>query len=139
MRLLIFFGVLALVVISLADKNDKAWEDFKVQNKKSFSVKTQENTRKQIFIANLNDIEKHNARHAKGEESYEKGINQFSDLTYEEFSKKLTGAVRAVNEKKVPNGGQIDLLRGEARQLPGFVDLRNTGFVGRVKNQGNCG
>jgi len=139
MRLLIFFGVLALVATSLADTNDKEWEDFKANNKKSFADSKQENTRKQIFIANIKDIEQHNAKYAKGEVSYEKGINKFSDLTYEEFSKKYTGAVHAVSNKKVPGGRQIDLLKGEARQLAPLVDLRNTGNVGPIKNQGNCG
>ena len=139
MRLLIFFGLLALVAASLADKYDEAWEDFKLQQgKKNFGSKP-ENARKQTFIANLKDIEQHNAKRAKGEESYEKGLNQFSDLTYEEFAKTYTGAKHTVKDKKVPNGREIDLLRGEARQLPALVDLRNTGFVSPIKNQGNCG
>jgi len=40
------------VVITLADKNDKAWEDFKAQHGKTFSDSKQENNRKQTFIAN---------------------------------------------------------------------------------------
>jgi len=140
MRLLIFFGLLALVAASLADKNDDAWEDFKAQHgKKIFGSKQAENARKLTFIANLKDIEQHNAKRAKGEVSYEKGINQFSDLTYEEFAKTYTGAVQTVKDKKVPIGREVDLERGEARQLPVSVDLRNTGFVRPIKNQGNCG
>ena len=34
----------------------KEWEDFKVNNKKSFADSKQENTRKQIFIANVDSV-----------------------------------------------------------------------------------
>jgi hypothetical protein len=37
-------------------------------------------------------IAKHNQRYALGLETYEMGINQFSDLTFEEFLQKFTGA-----------------------------------------------
>ena len=138
MRLLVCLGVLALVVLSLADKDDQAWEDFKAQHKRSFSDPNQEKARKGIFLANANEVNQHNSRFAKGLESYEKGINQFSDYTYDEFSKIFNGATNVV--KNSPKGRDVvDTLRGEARQLPASVDLRNTGFVGPIKNQGTCG
>lgn len=42
--------------------------------------------RNEIFQTNFADFEAHNEQFKKGEVTFEKGINQFSDLTPEEFS-----------------------------------------------------
>ena len=47
--------------------------------------------RKAVFQANVRKITEHNELFAKGQVSYMKGINQFTDLTEEEFQAQLTG------------------------------------------------
>ena len=45
----------------------------------------QEALRRSIFNQNLQHIEKHNAEAEQGLHSYTLGINQFADMTHEEF------------------------------------------------------
>merc|ERR1711917_194110 len=84
-----------------------------------------------IFAANLKRIEQHNAEHAQGKHSYWLGVNQFADLTNDEFVDLHTG-FRAVE----PEMETAD-LSGMAAPLP--MDWRDNGAVTPVKNQGQCG
>merc|ERR1712236_181273 len=52
---------------------------------------THHDERKAIFAANLKRIEQHNAEHAQGKHSYWLGVNQFADLTNDEFVDLHTG------------------------------------------------
>lgn len=51
----------------------------------------EEPKRFEIFQQKLRDIENHNKKFDAGEVTYSIGINEFSDLTREEFRKKLVG------------------------------------------------
>lgn len=87
MKILILL-ILSFVLFASASSNlDEEWESFKRQYKKKYQARsTDEVVRKHIFAKNLVESEEHNQRFAAGKESYEKGINQFSDLTPEEFA-----------------------------------------------------
>lgn len=97
MKLFILFisCAIALTTASIRDHSnvdlDKKWEEFKLEYNKVYTLSREETLRKQIFTKNVLDIEEHNQRHDSGLETYEKGINQFSDLTYEEFAKQYLG------------------------------------------------
>ena len=78
--------VLLIISITLAlaqgDENIlQKFRDFKLKYKKSYRSLNEEVERLNIFQANLAEIEAHN----NGRSSYTKGINQFTDLTKEEF------------------------------------------------------
>ena len=51
----------------------------------------QHDERKSVFADNLARIESHNAEHAAGKKSFWLGVNQFADLTNEEFVEQYTG------------------------------------------------
>jgi cathepsin L len=72
------------------------------------------------------------ARHNAGNHTWEAGINQFSDMTPEEFETFVNGClVGAENQKSV----QVDMV-----SAPDQIDWRTKGaVVTRVKNQGSCG
>ncbi|EAR87560.1 papain family cysteine protease (macronuclear) [Tetrahymena thermophila SB210] len=80
--------------------------------------------------------------------SYQIGMNQFSDLTIEEFqSISLNQQLFNSESRKLENikneNQQADfylqLLKTNASSLPQQFDWRNLGKVTQVKNQGNCG
>lgn len=90
LQILLIASAIALTTASIKDLDEK-WEEFKVNFNKVYRLSNEEQVRKEIFSKNLMEIEEHNERYAAGKESYEKGINQFSDLTYEEFARVYLG------------------------------------------------
>ena len=60
---------------------------------RSYAGKDEHHERYEIFAANYDAIQEHNAKYEAGEEGYlfKKGINQFSDLTKEEFNARYHG------------------------------------------------
>merc|ERR1711973_837640 len=89
MKVLIVLAV-ALVAAQALDL-DTEWEGFKIKYGKSLLTDQEHDIRKNIFAANLKFIEKHNAEHALGLHTFTVGVNQFADLTNEEFVKQFTG------------------------------------------------
>jgi cathepsin L len=89
--------------------------------------------RQSVFEARLAAIKRHNADPSK---SYKRGVNQFSDLTTEEFKIFLGGGVG-------PNrlSATADVFKPVVPMsaLPPVVDWRTKGVVTPVKNQGGCG
>ena len=80
------FVALALISACAATlSRDAQWEEFKLTFKKGYRNLEQESERKGIFMAHLDAIEAHNAKFEAGLSTYKQGINQFSDLTFEEF------------------------------------------------------
>merc|ERR1711974_292158 len=106
-------------------------ETFKVKYGKGFLSATHHDERKSIFAANLERIEKHNAEHLEGKHSYWLGVNQFADLTNDEFVDLHTGFAA------VPTGLETADLSYMA--APSSYDWRDHGAVTPVKNQGQCG
>jgi len=126
----LFVFALALAA-SQALHLDTEWEAFKVKYGKGFLSATHHDERKSIFAANLERIEKHNAEHAEGKHSYWLGVNQFADLTNDEFVDLHTGFAA------VPTGLETADLSNVA--APSSYDWRDHGAVTPVKNQGQCG
>ena len=83
MRGLLF--AVTMIVITAAVSRDSQWEEFKLKLKKGYRSLEQESERKAIFMEKLDVIEAHNVKYASGESTYMQGVNQFSDLTFEEF------------------------------------------------------
>merc|ERR1711963_516824 len=67
------------------------WAAFKNKFEKNFLSATHHDERKAVFAKNLALIEKHNAEHKAGKHSYWLGVNQFADLTNDEFVDLHTG------------------------------------------------
>eukprot|EP00941_MAST-03F_sp_MAST-3F-sp1_P006315 g6315.t1 len=125
--------------------SDQKWIEFKSTYNKSYESNLTEMQRAKIFQANLQRID---AENAHGKNSYTLGINQFSDMTPEEFSstRKSFGlvlypedeeGVKLLEQSSSYLG--IHEFDGNESSLPTSVDWRKSGAVTPVKNQGNCG
>ncbi|KAE8663747.1 Xylem cysteine proteinase 1 [Hibiscus syriacus] len=86
----------------------------------------------EVFTDNLKHIDKRN----KELSSYWLGLNEFADLTHDEFKNKYLGFKPDVfRNKQSPR----EFTYRDFIDLPKSVDWRKKGAVTQVKNQRNCG
>ncbi|XP_062136114.1 procathepsin L-like [Drosophila sulfurigaster albostrigata] len=138
MKAVILVLVLVTVVhaTSLKDILKDEFNAFKLKHHKIYKDASEELKRIQIFVENKKLIDSHNKRYVAGEESYEMGVNKFSDMTPEEFK---TLVLTNLNPADAQEG--IDYIYNPSAKasLPSSVDWRLSGAVNPVKNQGSCG
>lgn len=89
--------------------------------------------RRKIWEDNYRSIEKHNEEADGGLHTYTQGLNEYSDLTFEEFAKEKLG-LRLPNVLPRSSNYKLSGLKN-----PDFVDWRNAGIVTPVRNQQTCG
>jgi C1A family cysteine protease len=135
------FLLVSLVTSSSPDLENE-WSSFKQKHSKTYSNATHEAQRKHIFNATLNKINKHNQEHALGLHTFTQGINEFSDLTQDEFNQQMKGAI--IQNEPIHTGEsseerarrQASFLNGP---IPSYVNWTAQGYVTPVKNQNPCG
>ncbi|KAJ8453071.1 hypothetical protein Cgig2_014834 [Carnegiea gigantea] len=86
----------------------------------------------EVFKDNLKHIDERN----KQVTSYWLGLNEFADLTREEFRNKYLG-LRVAHRRRA--GSSEDFIYRHASSSPKSVDWRKKGAVTPIKNQGSCG
>lgn len=110
------------------------WNNFKVTHGKSYKSQEEENARQKIFLENLKKIQSHNKLHEEGKKTYSLKMNQFGDLTHDEFNKLMNTKTQ---RSKNPHMPVYSPPSNEV--LPESVDWRTKGAVTGVKYQGHCG
>jgi len=113
------------------------WENFKVQFSKQFKSLEHKLERKVVFESNLDLIEAHNLKYAQGFSTYTMGINQFSDMTFEEFSDTMLMRPQASDELKLEMDEGVET--NVSSNTPTKYDWRDVVKPWPVKNQGSCG
>merc|ERR1711972_1305501 len=106
---------------------------FKMEHQKVYKTRAEHESRFQVFAENLKKIAAHNnAGHC-----YTLGINQFSDLTQEEFKGQYLGGYKALSNPATSESRAF--VKKAIKDLPETVDWRDMDAVTDVKNQGQCG
>jgi len=98
-----------------------------------FGLSENEFFRRANFAKNIEMIKAHNAKYARGEESFKMGVNQFSDMSFEEFKTNILGGFKAIEEY-----GDRTYHYNKVSANADSVDWRTKGAVTAVKNQGQC-
>lgn len=124
-----------LVVFSKECKSED-FAKFKESFKKIYKDDIEEHNRCKVFTANLAEIEEHNAKFDRNEVTFKKGINKFSDLTSEEFTRLHTGLPQVGVHSRAKRSGVSPLVVPTTWNA-GNLDLRVSTIP--VKNMGGCG
>lgn len=120
-------AVAALLLLHSKPSHEVSFESWKVEHGKTYSSKFEETYRKTVFLKNVADVEAHNADKTQ---TYQKGINQFTDMTQEEFAANyLTLKVKPIVHSRTMQDSGIN----------GDIDWVAAGKVTPVKNQAQCG
>ncbi|WVZ88714.1 hypothetical protein U9M48_035200 [Paspalum notatum var. saurae] len=122
------------------DLNDDAamalrHEQWMAQYNRVYKDAAEKAQRFEVFKANVKFIEAFNA---EGSRKFWLGVNQFADLTNDEFrATKTNKGFKPSPVKKVPTGFRYANVSVDA--LPATVDWRTKGAVTPIKDQGQCG
>jgi cathepsin L len=126
--------VCILVVATNAVSDHTLWTEFKAKYDRQYKH-VEDKLRFQVFQDNLQLINEHNDRYAKGEVSYFLKVTKFADWTKEEFSNLLKK--QAATKPELTEG---NIFKADPNvKLPDSVDWREKGAVLGVRNQGDCG
>jgi len=128
MKAVLIVAVLAVTASALTRQNyEDQFTSFVSQYNKKYDGVTEFFNRFNIFKAKVDEINLHNA----GNFSYTLGINEFSDLTWEEFQSTYLGL-------KIPDVDNTPVFESDV--VPSNdKDWRTLNAVTGVKNQGSCG
>ncbi|KAL4216763.1 hypothetical protein ACF0H5_024486 [Mactra antiquata] len=131
-----FVILVTLAVVAMGQKFDSKldneWKEYMVAHNKNYMY-GEEMSRRAIWEKNLAYINQHNLEADRGVHTFWLGMNQYGDMTNEEF-------VRVMNGYKQSNRTSTNLYLPPSHvTLPDSVDWRKEGYVTPVKNQGQCG
>lgn len=107
------------------------WEDWLMTYSKSYNGE-EHDTRRDTYLANINQIEEHNERYEQGLETSRLGVNQFAALSVDEYINRYMGSHNLTASKNYADSDPD-------RITPVQLDWRDKGAVTEVKNQGLCG
>jgi len=108
------------------------FDNFKMKYGKVYNGIDEESVRFANFKANVDIIVATNAKNL----TYSLGVNEFADLTSDEFAATYTGLKPASLWSGLPRLGTFEY---DGADLPSSVDWTTQGVVTPVKNQGQCG
>jgi len=109
-----------------------SFNSFKSLYGKQYLNEAEEDYRFSVYKDNLDIIEEHNRKNL----GFTLGMNQFGDLTAEEFKNIYMGLT--INASNLEQTGDVH-THNPLFELADSVDWRTKGVVTPVKNQGQCG
>ncbi|XP_062013010.1 senescence-specific cysteine protease SAG12-like [Rosa rugosa] len=117
----------ALYASSFAEKHEQWMEKFG----RVYPDSAEKERRFAIFMQNVEYVEKFNN---EGNKTYKLSINEFSDMTNEEFLRRRTGYKMATSS----NSTSFRYQSLASTEVPTSVDWREKGAVTPIKDQGSC-
>lgn len=109
-------------------------EQWMAQYSRVYKDAAEKARRFEVFKANVKFIESFNTG---GNHKFWLGINQFADLTNDEFRTTKTNKGFKPSPEKAPTGFRYENVSIDA--IPATIDWRTNGAVTPIKDQGQCG
>ncbi|XP_007899284.2 procathepsin L [Callorhinchus milii] len=134
MKLSLVVSCVLLIVTSVSTLDpvlNNEWLSWKSFHGKQY-MEEEEIYKRMIWEENMRFIQKHNQEHSMGKHTFTVEINQFGDLTTEEYNQLLTAF-----HGQIPDDCK-EFRPQNPTVLPQTVDWRIEGLVTPVKNQGTC-
>jgi C1A family cysteine protease len=123
-------GLLHLAEIGDQEENH-GFSQFQVEYQKKYLREGEEQYRKQVFLKNVQNINKHNS---DPQQTYTQGVNQFTDLTPEEFKALYLG----LNLQR-PSSHSDEVQVEDLVEVSTDIDWVAAGKVNPIQDQGQCG
>ncbi|KAL4445563.1 hypothetical protein ABPG74_004637 [Tetrahymena malaccensis] len=135
---LLFLAKLNCQVVKNTDlvQSLTAYNKWRSSNQRQYLNEDEKIFRQAIFLENFEKIQEFNKDSSK---TYEQVLNQFSDMTQDEFIQKVLNPVLS-DPKNTTRAYSSTLQQAPQNyQIPDSKDWRVSGAVTPVKNQGSCG
>ncbi|XP_071040398.1 cathepsin L-like peptidase isoform X1 [Parasteatoda tepidariorum] len=135
-----YLAIFAFIAVATALKFpynpqlNEHWENFKRIYGKNYGSR-EEFSRRLIWERAVTDIIKHNLQADLGIHSYRKGINEYADMSHEEFVRHFNG----FKSSGLRSGEGSAWVEPSNVHIPDTVDWRKQGLVTPIKNQQQCG
>lgn len=123
--------------LSSMDKFIELFESWISKHGKIYHNMEEKLHRFEIFRDNVKHIDERNKK--LDVDSYWLGLNEFADLSHEEFKSKYLGLKGEAPRRRESSEAEFSYRDFDVEALPKSVDWRKKGAVTPVKNQGSCG
>jgi len=134
---LIFAVIASASALTLFDQTlSGEWELYKQRFNKLYETVQDESHRRMIWEGNYKKIVQHNQEALSGKHTFTMKMNQFGDLTNEEFRRQVNGFNASLSTIKE---SERQYYVPKNVQIPDSVDWRTQGYVTPIKDQGQCG
>jgi len=136
MKLLVVTLLIAVTYSQAALLFQQEWGSWKDYHGKTYSTNIEEARRQMAWQDNLMYVTKHNMEAAQGKHTYTVDMNQFADLTNQEWRDMLLREKPRVGEGFCDN----EYLRDDqSHDAPKKVNWVDQGYVTPIKDQKKCG
>jgi len=131
--LLVILAIYCGIWYQISSQNQNLFTEFIDRFNKKYSNLSEFTKRQKIFEENLSKINEFNNKMRQENRSIRLEINQFGDLTSEEFKSIYLHKIMMPSEKYTPHQ---NILNNDPISE---IDWEKSGFLTPVKDQGNCG
>ncbi|XP_034110333.2 cathepsin L-like [Drosophila albomicans] len=137
-KIVILFAIVSCTVARTLINEDLSWDAYKVKFDKVYEEESEDQLHRKIFKDNKKNIYDHNGRWLSGDETYEMGINQFSDMLDEEYNEAVGAENDTYNDSGDVEYESSDTLYNILNpSIPPYVNWTEKGVVSPVENQGH--
>lgn len=118
-------------------RHQEEFEAFRRAYRKNYATEEEYLVRCLKFAKNLDEIDSHNDKYSRGVVEWTMGVNEFSDLSNDEFLTFYTGFEPSLDTGSSKAANTFNVQPNMV--VPTELDYSKNGIASPVKNQGKCG